>query len=120
MVRMTDLASACITLPWHDVVFPPLTANKLAMQEWVTVIDAAIQGVPEQARNRLRTVTNHYGPSQRRSRGGTPGAIATAGGGRDQRESASPMDDRELDLNSMVSEDGTDRASAARASVNTE
>lgn len=26
----------------------------------MTVIDAAIQGVPEQAKRRLRTVTNHF------------------------------------------------------------
>ena len=30
------------------------------MQEWMTVIDAAIQGVPEQAKRRMRTVTNHF------------------------------------------------------------
>ena len=93
------------------------------MQEWVTVIDAAIQGVPEEARKRLHTVTNHFSVRQRRSRGGTPGAIAS-GGGRGQKDSTSSVspeeDRRDLDLSSMVSEDGIDGATAAKASVDTE
>ena len=32
----------------------------LAMQEWMTVIDAAIQGVPEEAQRRRKTVSHHY------------------------------------------------------------
>ena len=32
----------------------------LATQEWMTVIDAAIQGVPEEAQRRRQTVTSHY------------------------------------------------------------
>lgn len=43
------------------VSYPLLTAaSAVAVQEWMTVIDAAIQGVPEQAKRRLRTVTNHF------------------------------------------------------------
>lgn len=31
------------------------------MREWMTVIDAAIQGVPEQAQRRRSTITNYFG-----------------------------------------------------------
>jgi len=30
------------------------------MQEWMTVIDAVIQGVPEEAQKRRQTITHHY------------------------------------------------------------
>lgn len=42
----------------------PCTASPLALREWMTVIDAAIQGVPEQAKRRLRTVTIHFSMRQ--------------------------------------------------------
>ena len=46
-----------------------LAASPVAMQEWMTVIDAAIQGVPEQAKRRLRTVTNHFSVRRPKSEG---------------------------------------------------
>jgi hypothetical protein len=35
-------------------------ATSLAMQEWMAVIDAAIQGVPEQAQKRRETVSKQF------------------------------------------------------------
>ena len=35
-------------------------SDKLVMQEWIAVIDAAIQGVPEQAKRRKATVNNLF------------------------------------------------------------
>jgi hypothetical protein len=35
-------------------------SDQLAMQEWIAVIDAAIQGVPEQARDRRQTVNKVF------------------------------------------------------------
>jgi hypothetical protein len=37
-----------------------ITGDQLAMQEWIAVIDAAIQGVPEQARDRRQTVNKVF------------------------------------------------------------
>ena len=38
----------------------PNAATPLAMQEWMAVIDAAIQGVPEQAQKRRETVSKQF------------------------------------------------------------
>lgn len=92
--------------------------DSLGMCEWVTVIDAAIQGVPEQARNRLRTVTNHFSVrKQRKSRSATPGdePAGLAGGDRGGRRgsdnglcSSGSLDERGLDLSSVAMEDSVD------------
>ena len=85
----------------------------LAMQEWLTVIDAAIQGVPDQARKRLRTVTNHFSIHGRKGRSATPGDPTgdqndsmSIRSGRDSLSAS--LDERGLDLSSTATEDGTD------------
>jgi len=46
--------------PVHTFPLPSLIETQLMMQEWMTVIDAAIQGVPEQAQRRRQTVNHKY------------------------------------------------------------
>ncbi len=61
----------------------------------MTVIDAAIQGVPEQAKRRLRTVTNHF--SVRRKSPGLTRHESQQNGGRSLSPPAS-LEVRGLDL----------------------
>lgn len=81
-------------------------ANMVATQEWMTVIDAAIQGVPEQAKRRLRTVTNHFSvrkkPNGKEKLGKTLSGSGSSG-------SLSGLEERGLDLvdSVQVAEDGS-------------
>ena len=50
------LISYCIPLPIPCIC----TADKLTMQEWIAVIDAAIEGVPEQVHRRRQTVNKVF------------------------------------------------------------
>jgi hypothetical protein len=65
------------------------------MQEWITVIDAAIQGVPEQAKRRLRTITNHFSMRRHGKIERTPSSSSVA----------SSLDERGLDLVTSISDE---------------
>ena len=100
---------------FQSLPLPPCihTADQVAMHEWMTVIDAAIQGVPEQAKRRLRTVTSHFSvrkPNQRAKVGKT---LSSAGASSD---SLSGLD---LDLMESVAVRET-RGATPLGSVETE
>lgn len=92
------------------------------MHEWMTVIDAAIQGVPEQARRRLRTVTEQFsvrraGENKRRSQSPLDRHSLSS-----QESLLETLDERGLDLNScedpsFIADDG---AAGATGTVNKE
>lgn len=97
-------ASHCLAAPVACSIF---AATTLALREWMTVIDAAIQGVPEQAKRRLRTVTTHF--SVRRGKKVEDGLELP------RSYSAASLDERGLDLvTASVSLEGADGASNGR------
>lgn len=86
----------------------------VSLQEWMTVIDAAIQGVPEQAKRRLRTVTNHFSIRQK------PIGKNKLGRTISSSESSGSLSERGLDLmDSVVVAEDVNTASS-QASVETE
>ena len=70
------------------------------MQQWMTVIDAAIQGVPEQAQRRKRVVTNHF--SFRGKGKKMDQSLSTQNSTDSLSES---MDERGLDLSSSTADE---------------
>ena len=68
----------------------------------MTVIDAAIQGVPEQAKRRLRTVTSHFSVRRPpRAKARDKAAVSGSAEGEMQQSSIS-LDERGLDLSSST------------------
>lgn len=77
--------------------------SQLEMQEWMTVIDAVIQGVPEQAQRRRRTINHKFSLREKRKslerRTGAPSQSTAA-----RKDSlGDSLDERGLDLSSSVS-----------------
>lgn len=96
---------------------PAPAASPLAMQEWMTVIDAAIQGVPEQAKRRLRTVTNHFSVRQK-SHGGKK--LLDSHQDSTLSLSSTNLEERGLDLSESVMVEDAESAAGATGYIDTE